>query len=669
MPGQGIAPSGDVAERQIYDRCHQHESEPGAARPPVIYLTLNRLTSGETQVLAARVARQKGLPPEVLEQIVTKTDGVPLFVEELTKMLLESGLLDERDDRYELRSPLQPLTIPSTLQDSLTARLDRLGDAKEVAQLGATIGRIFPYAVLTAISSRDADSLLRAVDRLVEAELVYRDGVPPQATYTFKHALVQEAAYQTLLKSTRQRYHQRIASVLVEQFPETADTQPELVAHHFTEAGLLERGTAYWHQAALRAFQRSAPLETVAHCTKGLETVSGVADSGQALGHELGLQIILGLAWQHTKGWASAEMQKAFDRADSICRTIGDTPQVVPAIAGLAGAFSVRGELQTAKELAERLLLIGEKTADSGTLVEARYILGFISYYRGELKAAQIHLGQSAKLYDPVTHDPLTFVYGNNVGVTALSFVPIVLWNLGYPEQALKSSKDMLILARRVAHPFSSVWALAFSAWHRALVGDWPAVQQQAEAAIVLAEQERFPFWIAVASGFLGVALVQQGRIDEGIALQLRGTSMYRAMGAELGLTHLLAFLVESYSRGQMMEEALRVIGEALELVQKNGEYAWEPELYRLKGEVLRMQPAAKDYAPEECFRRAIDLARGRDARGLELRAAMSLSRLLREHHKRQEARRLLSDVYLRFTEGYETSDLRQARGLLEELS
>ncbi len=640
-----------------------------APRSHLTHLTLNRLTRRQTELMVGRVAGGKALPAEVLEQIVTKTDGVPLFVEELTKMVLESGLLSEGNDRYELAGPLPPLAIPSTLQDSLTARLDRLATVKEVAQLGATLGRAFPYELLRAVSSLDEETLERELGRLVEAELLYQRGVPPQATHTFKHALVQEAAYQSLLKSTRQRYHQRVGQVLVEQFPDIAETRPEFLAHHFTEAGLAAKAVGYWHQAALRAFQRSAPAEAIAHCTKGLEAVSAVRDPSECTAHELGLQITLGLAWQHTKGWSSPEMERAFARAHALCREIGDTPQVVPALAGLAGFFSVRGELRTAKELAERLLLLGQKTTDTGTLVEAHYILGFISYYQGELKSAEGHLVESRNLYDPQKHDPLTFVYGNNVGVTTLSFVPAALWALGYPDQALKASHDMLMLARRVAHPFSLAWALAFAAWHRLLIGEWRAAQEQAEAAIVLAEQERFPFWSAVASSFRGVALARQGRAEEGIGLQLRANSMYRAMGAELGFTHFVAFLADAYCGIGRVDEGLQVVDEGLTLVDKNNERVRESELYRLKGELLLIQPVSDQLHADECFRRAMAIARRQQAKSSELRAAMSLGRLLQNRGKREEAHQRLAEVYSWFTEGYGTGDLREGRALLDELS
>ena len=640
-----------------------------APRSHLIHLMLDRLTRRQTELMVGRVAGGKILPAQVLEQIVTKTDGVPLFVEELTKMVLESGLLSEHEDRYELTGPLPALAIPSTLQDSLTARLDRLAVVKEVAQLGATLGRSFPYELLRAVSSLDEETLERELDRLVEAELLYQRGVPPQATYTFKHALVQEAAYQSLLKSTRQRYHGRIAQILVERFSDIAETRPEFVAHHFTEAGLGAPAVGYWQRAARRDIERSAAPEAIAHATRGLEVLSGLPESPERVALELGLLITIGLAWQHTKGWASPEMERTYTRAHELCREIGDTPQLVPALGGLYSFFITRGELATATELALRLLALGRQAEDTGTILFAQYFRGVTAFYRGDFVAARALVTESLGLYDFDTHRSLAFSFGADGGVLARAVLAHTLWALGYPDQGLEASREMLRLARKVSHPFTLAWAVAFAAWHRLLRGEWQAAQEHADAAATLAAEQSFPFWSAVAGMWRGAALAQQGRPEEGIELQARSNLAYRAMGAEIGFTHTLAWLADAHRGIGRVDEGLQVVGEALALVDKNDEHGQESELYRLRGELLLIQPVPDEPRAEACFRRAVGIARGQHARSLELRAALSLARLLGKRGLREEASLVLAEVYRWFTEGWDTADLRAARTLLDELS
>jgi predicted ATPase len=297
---------------------------PWTGRSHLTQMTVPRLPRRQAAEMTDRVAHGKALPPEVVEQIVAKTDGVPLFVEELTKTVLESGLLREGKDHYDLTGPLPPLAILATLHDSLMARLDRLATVKDVAQLGATIGRTFAYELLQAISPLDTATLQHGLRQLVEAELVYQQGVPPQAIYTFKHALIQDAAYQSLLRSTRQQYHQRIAQVLVEQFPETAKTQPELLAHHYTEAGLSALAVGYWQRAGTRASERSAYVEAINHLRKGLEVLQMLPDTPARLQHELALQTTLGPALIATKGYGAPEVAQAYTRARELCRQMGE---------------------------------------------------------------------------------------------------------------------------------------------------------------------------------------------------------------------------------------------------------------------------------------------------------------------------------------------------------
>jgi predicted ATPase len=351
-----------------------------------------------------KVAGDKALPAEVTHQVVAKTDGVPLFVEELTKMVLESGLLRERESRYELMVHLFSLAIPATLQDSLMARLDRLPTVKEVAQLGATLGREFTYELLQAVSSLDEETLQREIARLVEAELLYQRGIPTQAKYFFKHALIQEAAYQSLLKSKRLQYHQKIAEVLEEQFPETAETQPEILAHHYTEAGLRGEAIAYWQRAGERARQRWANVEAIGHLTKGLELLKTLPDTRKRTQQELDMQTTLGPALTAIKGWGSSEVEKVYNRARELCQQVGETPQLFWVLWGLWAFYATRGESQTTRELAEQLLSLAQNQQDSALLLEAHTVLGNSLFWLGELASARAHMEQGTALYDSRKH-------------------------------------------------------------------------------------------------------------------------------------------------------------------------------------------------------------------------------------------------------------------------
>ena len=444
--------------------CRPEFHTPWGFRAHLTPLTLTRLPRPQVAQMSVRVAGGKALPPEVVEQIVAKTDGVPLFVEELTKTVLESGLLREGEERYELTGPLPPLAIPATLHDSLMARLDRLATVKDVAQLGATIGRTFAYELLQAVSPLDDATLQHSLRQLVEAELVYQRGVPPQATYTFKHALIQDAAYQSLLRSTRQQYHQRIAQVLAEQFPETVETQPELLAHHYTEAGLSALAVVYWQRAGKRASERSAYVEAISHLRKGLAVLQMLPDTPARLQQELALQTTLGPALIATKGYGAPEVAQAYTRARELCQQMGETPDVFPVLRGLWVFHEARAELQVARELAEQLLVLAQRLQDPVHLIEAYRALGNTLFWLGEFAPARGHLEQGIALYDFQQHRALAFLYGTDPAVMCLSYAAWALWLLGYPDQARRRSAEALTLAQELSHSPSLAVALAWAA-------------------------------------------------------------------------------------------------------------------------------------------------------------------------------------------------------------
>jgi len=633
----------------------------------VSQLTLSRLGRTHVETMVEKVTSGKTLPREIVQQIVSKTDGVPLFVEELTKSVLESvGATG--------RSPLQALDIPATLQDSLMARLDRLGSTKEIAQLGATIGREFTYELLQAVSPLGEERLQDGLKQLVESELVYRSGSPFQARYFFKHALIQDTAYQSLLKSKRQQLHQEIAQVLEARFPETKDTQPELLAHHYTEASLITQAVPYWQQAGQRAIQRSANMEAIGHLTKGLELIKAFPDTPERAQQELMLQLTLSNPLTVTKGYVAPEVKAIYTRALELCRQLGEPPQLFVALMGLSTFHQLRAEYQIARKLREQCLRLAQKVQDPTRLMWAHNTLGLTFFFLGEIALTLEHLEQGIALYDQQKHNPLVSGALSDPGMGSLSYVAQALWLLGYPDQALKRSHEALTLAQEISHPYSLAYALNFTANLYQFRRERQAVQGQTEALLVLAREQGFPVWLAWGTILQGWVLAEQGQEEEGIAHIRQGLASWRATGSAVWQPYFLALLAEAYWKVGQAEEGLTLLAEALVVVDKTGERYYEAELYRLRGELTLAQSSVQGLESrvkeaEECFLKALDIARKQQAKSLELRAATSLARLWQQQGKSKEAHQMLAEIYGWFTEGFDTKDLQDAKVLLDALS
>ena len=649
--------------------CRPEFAIPWGFRTHLTPLTLTRLPHPQVTQMIGQVAGGKALPPEVVAQIVAKTDGVPLFVEELTKTVLESGLLQEREARYELTGPLLPFAIPATLHDSLMARLDRLATVKDVAQLGATIGRTFDYALLQRISPLDEGTLQQSLRQLVSAELVYQHGMPPQATYTFKHALIQDAAYHSLLRSTRQQFHQRIARVLETQFPEMTETQPELLAHHYTEAGLGQQALVYWLRAGQHANERSAHVEAVAHLSKGLALLPTLPDTPERLHHELQLLLALGAAQIATTSYAAPEVAQTYTRARQLCHHLDDHSQLFTVLRGLWNYYNVHAEPQTARALGEQLLTLAQQAQDPALLLVAHRALGATLQTLGANAAAHAHYAQSIALYDPQQHRADAFRYGEDAGVVCRSHDGCVLWRLGYPDQGRGRTVEAVTLAQQLAHPFSLGFALAIGAMFHQFRRERSAVQEYAAAATRLATEQGFPYWQALGVILRGWVLAHQGQPQEGLAQIEQGMTAWRATGAEVFRPYFLAIRAEAYGLRGQPEAGLTVLGEALTLVANTDERWYEPELYRLKGALLLQRSTDHHAAAQTCFQQALAVARRQEAKAWELRAATSLSRLWQQQGQCVEVYELLAPIYGWFTEGLDTADLQEAKALLEALS
>ncbi|MFB3086737.1 MAG: AAA family ATPase [Acidiferrobacterales bacterium] len=650
--------------------CRPEFESPWGAHMHITSLTLNRLSRKEGAAMITKVAKGKPLPDEVVSQIVNKTDGVPLFVEELTKMVLESDLLKDAGDRYVLSRPLRSLAIPASLKDSLMARLDRLAPVKEVAQLAAALGRTFTYQLLAAVSPLDDKELEDALGQLVQAELIYRRGLSPDVTYEFKHALVQDAAYQSLLKSKRQRYHQKIARVLGEQFATTAETEPEVLAYHYTEAGLAEQAIPLWRQAGQRASERSANLEAIAHLTRGLELIKIRPDTPERARQELGLCLTLGPALMAIKGYAVPEVAQLYVRAQELCRQVGTASQLFAATWGLWLHSQQSGQLEKARGLAKEVLTVAERQNDSALRLQAHHAAWATFYRLAEFSACGQHTEQGIALYNLDKHRSHVYLYGgHDPGVCGRTHASAALWCLGYPDQALEKAQDALTLGQQLLHPFSLVDALLGGARNHQFRRETHLARERAEAMIALSTEHGFLQGGAWGTVTRGWAFAAEGQADAGIAEMHRGLATMRAAGAQAHRPYFLALLAEGYGQTEKTEEGLSALAEAMSLIEKIGERTWEAEIHRLKGELLLMRSVKNQPEAERCFNRAIEIARQKSAKSLELRAVTSLSRLWCDQGKRQEAHDLLAPVYKWFTEGFDTADLKEAKALTEELS
>jgi predicted ATPase len=644
-------------------------SPPWTGRAHVTQVTLNRLPRRQAAEMTGRVAHGKALPPEVIEQVVAKTDGVPLFVEELTKMVLESGLLEEQAGRYALTGPLPPLAIPTTLHDSLMARLDRLATVKALAQLGATLGREFTYDLLQAVAPWDEETLRRGLHQLVEAEFLYQRGLPPQATYLFKHALIQDAAYQSLLKSTRQQYHQRIAQVLVDRFPETAETQPELVAHHYTEAGLTIQAVPYWKQAGDIARQRSALHEAATHLRQGLELLTVLSESPARAEHELTLLFTLGLTLSMLQGQAAPEVGHVYDRARVLCQQLGDTPRLFLVLMGLRRFYSGCGALQMARAVAEELDELAQRSQDPEHRMEAHFALGLVSFCLGDLVACRAHTGRGLALDVPSPHHTSVPVVHGNRRASCLNYAALALWGLGYPDQALHQSQEALTLAQQPPVPSNLAFTLHFAACLRQLRREAHEAERLAAATMTLATDYELGHWLGQSTIIYGWAVAAQGQHEAGLAYLRQGLTAMDATGSELLRPYYLALLAGVYGDIGQPTAGQAMLAEAWALVDKNGECWYAAEMHRLQGALQLQQGTPAVHQAEQCFQQALHIARTQQAKSLGLRAAMSLSRLWQQQGQRAEARELFAPVYSWFTEGFDTADLQEAKALLDELS
>jgi class 3 adenylate cyclase/predicted ATPase len=625
---------------------------PRTGQPQVTMLALNRLDRRDRTALVTQIAGNKPLPNEVIDQIAERTDGVPLFVEELTKSVLESG------------APL--VGIPTTLHDSLMARLDRLASVRQVAQTGAAIGREFSYALLRAVSDLPEDELQTALARLVASELVFQRGIPPDAVYAFKHALVQDAAHDSLLRSTRQQLHARIAEALETHSPELRDTQPELFAQHYAEAGLAEKSTAFWGEAGRRSVARSAMAEAAAQLHKGLDQLALLPDGPERQRRELEFYSALGAVLQAIKGVAAPETGHVYARARELWERLGSPSAFLQVPFGQSRYHALRGELDLALRLDEDLLRLSHQRSDSAGLVLGHLSSGRNLMIVGRFASSRWHLEEGLALYDPFSHRSLAHQAGDHPPVNSQAVLGMVLFCLGYPDQALVQSNAAIAEARRLAHQPSLALSLNFGARLRLLVGDNAAVAEQADELVAVTTEQGFPLWHAQGTMFRGWVKVENGDVADGISLLRSGSTAFRATGSGVFMPYHIALLARAYEITGQGEAALTLLDDALLIVETIGERWFAAELQRRKGQLLLRQ--GQPEAAQQLYGKALSIAQEQEAKLWELRAAASLARLRRDQGRPTEAHDLLALVYGWFTEGFDTPDLKEAKALLDEL-
>ena len=620
-------------------------------------LSLRSLASHDAVTVVHSTRQQQALPVPLEQVIIEKAQGNPFFLEELTRAVIEHGDLQKE------------VVLPDTIQGVLSARIDRLPEAhKRLLQTASVLGREFAPRLLEAMwdGTGPLEPLLAELKRL---EFLYERTGIEGVSYVFKHALTQEVAYDSLLTARRQVLHAAAGHALERLYPNWLVERSEELAHHYTEAGLTEKAVHYWQQAGQKAGERSAHVEAIAHLRQGLALLETLPESPQRLQREVNMYIALGASLLATKGYAAPEVGEIYTRARQLCQYLDNPHQLFPILRGLWNYALARAEYQMAHALGEQLLTLAQQIQDSAMLVAAHRALGVTLYHLGAVAAAHTHCAQGIAVYDPKQHRTSAFLHGQDAGVVCHSYAALTLWILGYPDQGLAQSQEAVTLAQQMAHPFSLSFALSFTAVFHQLRRERHTAREYAEAAISLTTDQGFPLWLAFSSILRGWALAQQEKVQEGIEQMTQGLVAYRVTGAENLRPYFLALLADAYGTMGQPEAGRTALAEALMVVDKTGARFYEPELYRLKGELLLQQSSDNQAEAESCFHYALEIARSQQAKSLELRAVTSLSKLWHQQGKRQEAHDLLAPVYNWFTEGFDTADLQDAKALLDALA
>ncbi|OUL99177.1 AAA family ATPase [Variovorax sp. JS1663] len=633
-------------------------------------LNLSKLTRAQGAAMVSRLAGNKALPAALLEQILAKTDGVPLFVEELTKAILESGELTEQADHYEYRGAASGITIPASLRDSLMARLDRFNPVKFIAQVGAAIGRVFSYELIAAVAPMTQEQLDESLARLTESGLASRRGSPPEATYTFKHALVQDVAYDSLLKSRRQELHAKIARAIEERFTNTKVAEPEVLAHHLTAAGLAAEAVPLWQSAGELAFKRMALVEAISHLNQGLKLIATLPRSIEHDRRELALRRALGVAWMAAKGWPAPEARESLLPALKLVDSAASGRDTLPVYWGLFANTLSMGRVAESVQWAEQLLAMGKESGDTDILVTAHLMMSVSTFWLGDLLTCRAHAEAVASVYDPVRHRHIADEINHDPLTGAGIYRAQVSWMLGFPDRAVAECDAKDEHARRRGHVFDRGFALAAGADVFEYRGEPDAQRARVQECERLGRDNGLSVLCQVVAPLrYGAALVRAGRAAEGVGLLQSGLSLREAGGGYGGSNpYLQALLAEGMAAMGDIPGALRVVEKQIEQILRPGwgERCHYAEIRRLEGCLHAQRGDAE--AAEESYRLSLEWARVQQARSWELRTAASLADMLRQQGRAAEGRALLIPVYEWFTEGLGTRDLVHAREVIEAL-
>lgn len=636
----------------------------------IVALTLSNLPKEEVIAIIAEITGNKPLPEEVVNDIIEKTDGIPLFVEELTKMVLESGMVSELNDHYELNGPITSLAIPSTLHDSLVARLDRMSAVKELAQLGAIIGREFSFELIRSVSLMKENNVQEGLRKLVKAGLLHQKGVPPIATYHFRHALIQDAASQSLLKTQRQNFHQRIAQALTNEFVELVKRKPEIIAYHSENAGMTENAIIYWTKAGKLASERSAFEESLSYLTNGFQLLQNLTDNEKSLQFELDLLAVQSPIFTITEGFASVNAFETNQRITVLAEKKEDHFRLFLALRGLTMYHLFGGKPQDALIYAQQGLELAEAYLDSETWVEANRMIGQVCIYTGEFTRSLNSFEKAISLYDPLKHQSLIRSTGVNPGIFSLAQSSHVMWYLGYPDQAIERAKLALKKANELEQPYSQALSGFLLSLVYLLNGNAKQTINEAESCMIVCKKYGIHMLGSEVKNFLGRAFVELGENDKGIELIQQALSWRRTKKMFSGTNIHLTILINIYLKSNQINKGLEIVSEAMDVSNKYGDQLFLSEIYRLKGELLLAQNEAKNKGQaEDYFDKGYELAQNQNAKSFELKLAISKARLWHKQKKTEKAFELLSDTYNWFTEGFETRDLKEAKKLMEILS
>jgi class 3 adenylate cyclase/predicted ATPase len=661
---RGLAERGALAPLFVLITARPEFRPPWGTRSHHSTISLSPLDREQVRHMVGELAAHHALAKEVIEGVAERTGGVPLFVEEVTRLLLDRG---EQGGTQ---------AIPSTLQQSFTARLDRLGTAREVAQIAAVIGRDFSYSLLRAVSGLEDRSLQAALERLAEADILLVQGLPPEADYRFKHALIQDAAYENLLKSRRQVLHRRIAETLRDNVVAGAVAEPELLAHHFTQAGLAEGAIEWWGKAGQRSLERSALIEAIAQLTRALDQIATLPATPVLRRDEIKLQAALITPLLHVKGFAAPEAKAAAERARMLieqAEAFGEPSEYPLLLFSVLYAFWVANYAafngDVLRELAAQFLALAEKQGGTVPLMFGHRVMATSLVYTGDIAEGRAHYDQAIALYDPATHLPLATRFGQDIRVVILCQRSLALWLLGYPEAALADAEDAVKHGREIGQAATLIYALYYGRLTHFHCGIYAAVNAQLAEFVALVDEKGAEGWKGIGTSLQGCVLALTGKAADAVHMITSGLAAFRSIRGTQSAPLHVSYLAAAHAELGQFDDARRCMGEAMDILKTAKERWFEAEANRIAGDIALRSPAPDIAKAEAYFERALAVARQQQAKSWELRAAMSMARLWRDQGKPQQARELLAPVYGWFTEGFDTLDLKEAKALLDELA